>query len=152
TGGYRGEFRNEPTPNAGFRNNPAPNAGFRNEQPPNTGFRGNNPTPNAGFRNEQPPNTGFRGNNPTPNTGFRNEPAPNTGFRNNTPAPQASAPNSERFGSRQIPQNQPNRGAFGGIENGAAARVHSDHGYSSLGPSRSAGAAPPPREAPHEGG
>jgi hypothetical protein len=43
------------------------------------------------------------------------------------------------FGSRQIAPSTSSRGAFGGVENRDAARVHSDHGYSSLGPSRSSG-------------
>ena len=47
---------------------------------------------------------------------------------------------SERFGNRSIPSNPPaarqqNRGAFGGMENGAAANTHAEHGMSSLGPS-----------------
>ena len=47
----------------------------------------------------------------------------------------------ERMGNRQIPQSAPggNRSAFGGVREGSAARAHSDHGYSSLGPSRSGG-------------
>jgi len=54
----------------------------------------------------------------------------------------------ERFGDRQVPRNAApaqNRGAFGGTENGSAVRQQSDHGYSSLGPARSA---PAPRAAP----
>jgi hypothetical protein len=66
----------------------------------------------------------------------------------------------ERFGNRNIPQNPPpaqNRGIFGGIQNGAAARTHEEHGFSSLGPARSMPAprpiapirsAPAPRAAP----
>ncbi len=58
----------------------------------------------------------------------------------NVPGRSAPAQGSrENFGSRQIAPSAPSRGAFGGIENGAAARVHSDHGYSSLGPARSGG-------------
>lgn len=54
---------------------------------------------------------------------------------------------TERMGDRTVPQNAPaaNRSAFSGYENGNASRVHSDHGYSSLGPARSQ---PAPRAAP----
>jgi len=54
----------------------------------------------------------------------------------------------ERFGNRQVPQNvkpAQNRGVFSGMQNGAAAQQHADHGYSSMGPARSA---PAPRAAP----
>ena len=47
----------------------------------------------------------------------------------------------ERFGNREVPRNTPpaqNRGVFGGMNNGAAARQNADHGYSSMGPARSA--------------
>ena len=64
------------------------------------------------------------------------------------------APN-ERLGNRAVAPDvaSRNRSAFSSIENGNTARLHSEHGYSSLGPSRSAGhtthvAAPPAR---HEG-
>jgi hypothetical protein len=62
----------------------------------------------------------------------------------------APGQSSERFGNRSIPSNPPaarqqNRGAFGGMENGAAANTHAEHGMSSLGPARSA---PAPRAAP----
>ncbi|MGA9065307.1 MAG: DUF3300 domain-containing protein, partial [Bryobacteraceae bacterium] len=55
---------------------------------------------------------------------------------------------TERMGDRTVPQNAPaaNRSAFSGYENGQAAQVHSDHGYSSLGPARSR--QPAPRAAP----
>ena len=58
----------------------------------------------------------------------------------------AGAP-TERMGDRAVPQNAPaaNRSAFSGYENGNATQVHSDHGYSSLGPARSQ---PAPRAAP----
>lgn len=67
---------------------------------------------------------------------------------------------SERFGNRTIPSNPPpsrqqNRGAFSGMENGAAATTHAEHGMYSLGPSRSAPmprAAPAPRAAAPSGG
>jgi len=65
----------------------------------------------------------------------------------------------ERFGGRQIPPSTPpaeNRSAFSGMHNnGDAARAHADHGYSSLGPARSAPAsrsAPAPHSAPSRGG
>jgi uncharacterized protein DUF3300 len=47
----------------------------------------------------------------------------------------------ERMGNRQIAPNssRSNRSAFGGVRDGGAARAHSDHGYSSLGPARSGG-------------
>jgi hypothetical protein len=47
----------------------------------------------------------------------------------------------ERFGNREVPRNTPqaqNRGIFGGMNNGSAARQNADHGYSSMGPARSA--------------
>jgi hypothetical protein len=137
---YGGGVRSNLAPrDSGFRNNPNPgNGGFRGNSTPNpgnSGFRGNT-APNPG-------NSGFRGNNPPPNTGGNgglrsnaNNPG-NSGFRNNSPS---SSP-GQQFGNRQIAPSTPsstNRSAFGGMENGSAARVHSDHGYSSLGPSRSA--------------
>src|ERR1039457_1417479 len=54
----------------------------------------------------------------------------------------------ERFGNRQVPRNAapaPNRGAFGGMDHGAAARQQADNGYSSMGAARSS---PAPRSAP----
>ena len=64
---------------------------------------------------------------------------------------------AERMGSRQVPQSPPparNGTAFGGYEHGSMAQMHADHGYSSLGPSRSMPrpAAPAPRAAPAGGG
>jgi hypothetical protein len=74
--------------------------------------------------------------------------SPTQQFRNNS----AATPR-EQMGNRQVQQNQPqNHSAFGGMENGAAARVHADHGYSSLGSSRSGGSSPPPRGNPGGGG
>jgi Protein of unknown function (DUF3300) len=54
-----------------------------------------------------------------------------------------SSPGAERMGNRQIAPStsRANRSAFGGVQNGSAARAHSDHGYSSLGPARSGGSA-----------
>jgi hypothetical protein len=48
---------------------------------------------------------------------------------------------TERMGNRQVAPNSSsgNRGAFGGVREGGAARSQSDHGYSSLGPARSSG-------------
>jgi hypothetical protein len=48
---------------------------------------------------------------------------------------------SERMGNRQIAPQAPaqNRSAFGGVREGSAARTHSDHGFSSMGPARSGG-------------
>jgi hypothetical protein len=46
----------------------------------------------------------------------------------------------DRMGNRNIAPSNSNRGsAFGGVRDGGAARTQSDHGYSSLGPSRSGG-------------
>lgn len=61
------------------------------------------------------------------------------------PSPQQSPQSApERVGNRQISPNAPNgnRGAFGGVREGEKARVNSDHGFSSLGPARTGGAAP----------
>ncbi len=53
----------------------------------------------------------------------------------------ASSAQPERFGNRDIPRNTPSqqsdRGVFGGMEHGAAAATHAEHGYSSLGSGRS---------------
>jgi len=60
-----------------------------------------------------------------------------------------NAPGGERFGNRTMPSSpaprEENRGAFGGMQNGSAAGTHSEHGYSSMGPSRSAPRAAAPR-------
>jgi len=74
-------------------------------------------------------------------------------------SPAAARQPGERMGNREVPPNNPagNRSAFGGIENGQAARAHTDHGYSSLGPARSGGgggqtrSAPAPRSSPARG-
>jgi len=57
-----------------------------------------------------------------------------------TPSPAASQP-GQRFGNRTVPPNNPtqNRSAFSHVENGQAARAHTDHGFASLGPQRSSG-------------
>jgi len=60
----------------------------------------------------------------------------------------------QRFGGRQIPNNAPpvqNRSVFSGMNNGRAAQTNAEHGYSSMGPARSAPtyrSAPAPRSAP----
>jgi hypothetical protein len=48
---------------------------------------------------------------------------------------------TERMGNRTVTKSAPaaSRNVFGGVRDGGAARMHSDHGYSSLGPSRSSG-------------
>jgi hypothetical protein len=71
------------------------------------------------------------------------------------PEPARNVPQqgSERFGNRQVPNSYPpaqNHSAFGGMNNGRAAQTHAEHGYSSMGPARSAPmrSAPEPRSAP----
>jgi len=78
--------------------------------------------------------------------------------------PEAARQQGERFGNRQVPRNvtpPENRGLFSGMQNGAAARTHAEHGFSSLGPVRStpsmhaapaARSAPAMRAAPAQGG
>jgi len=53
----------------------------------------------------------------------------------------ATQSGGERMGNRQISSGKAaqNRSAFGGVREGKAARTHSDHGYSSMGPARSRG-------------
>ena len=50
---------------------------------------------------------------------------------------------NDRMGNRSVARSAPsaNRSAFGGVRDGGAARAHSEHGYSSLGPARSGGGA-----------
>jgi hypothetical protein len=59
----------------------------------------------------------------------------------------ASESRAERMGNRQVSRSAPNqnRSAFGGVRDGSAARMQSDHGYSSLGPARSSGGGSAPR-------
>ena len=57
-------------------------------------------------------------------------------------ARQANSPSNERIGNRSVPQNNSRGGLFGGMGNGQAARINSDHGYSSLGASRTGGGRP----------
>jgi hypothetical protein len=54
-------------------------------------------------------------------------------------ARQAPSQTNERMGNRNIPQSNSRGGLFGGMGNGQAARINSDHGYSSLGPARTGG-------------
>jgi hypothetical protein len=47
---------------------------------------------------------------------------------------------TERMGNRTVTKSAPaSRNVFGGVRDGGAARMQSDHGYSSMGPSRSGG-------------
>ena len=56
---------------------------------------------------------------------------------------------NERLGNREMPANRTqNRSAFAGQENGAAAATHEEHGFSSMGPVRSAPAPAPRMAAP----
>ncbi len=59
---------------------------------------------------------------------------------------------TDKVGNRNVPGNRPaqqqNRSAFGGQENGSAAATHAEHGYSSMGPARSAPAPAPRMSAP----
>jgi hypothetical protein len=62
----------------------------------------------------------------------------------------------ERMGNREVPRSTPaaqSRSAFGGQENGQAAQIHAEHGFSSMGPVRSAPrmSAPMPRSMPGGG-
>jgi len=63
---------------------------------------------------------------------------------------------NDRVGDRNLPANRPaqqqNRSAFGGQENGAAANTHAEHGFSSMGPARSAPAPRMSAPAPRAGG
>jgi hypothetical protein len=61
------------------------------------------------------------------------------------------AASNERMGNRSVPPNNSRGGVFGGMENGRAATIHSDHGYSSLGPSRSGGGGSRPAAGGHRG-
>ena len=57
-------------------------------------------------------------------------------------ARQANSPSNERIGNRSVPQGNSRGGLFGGMGNGQAARINSDHGYSSLGAGRTGGGRP----------
>jgi hypothetical protein len=59
----------------------------------------------------------------------------------------ATQTGTERMGNRSVPKSAPaaSRSVFGGVRDGGAARMQSDHGYSSLGPSRSSGGGAPSR-------
>jgi len=67
-------------------------------------------------------------------------------------ARQANSPSNERIGNRSVPQNNSRGGLFGGMGNGQAARINSDHGYSSLGASRTGGGHPSVSARPSGGG
>jgi len=95
--------------------------------------------------------------NPALQQRFRGNVRQNVAPRAESQAGRAPAQSGERFGNRQIQRSTPqvqNRSAFGGSQNsGAEARAHADHGYSSMGPARSAPAArSAPRSAPSGGG
>jgi hypothetical protein len=51
----------------------------------------------------------------------------------------AGSQSNERMGNRSVPQNNSRGGLFGGMGNGQAARINSDHGFSSLGAGRTGG-------------
>jgi hypothetical protein len=110
----------------------------------------------------------FQGGGAAPRAGFQQQQQPQRGNFNSGARPQAppvarpesrpAAP-AERLGNRQIEQGTNNHSAFGGSENGGRARVQSDHGFSSMGPQRTApafhgggGGAPAPRSAPAPAG
>jgi hypothetical protein len=80
---------------------------------------------------------------------FRGNVRQNLAARPETQPVRSPAQPTERVGNREIPRSTPpaqNRTAFSGSQNsGAAAQVHADHGYSSMGAARSA---PAPRPAP----
>jgi hypothetical protein len=67
----------------------------------------------------------------------------NAESRGGNPQSRAGNPQAggERMGNRQISHSSPsaNRSAFGGVRQGAAVRTQSDHGFSSMGASRSGG-------------
>jgi hypothetical protein len=65
------------------------------------------------------------------------------GSAGQTQARGAAQSGGQRMGNRQIAPSAParNGSAFGGVREGSAAREHSNHGYSSLGPARSGGGA-----------
>ncbi|HUB80106.1 MAG TPA: DUF3300 domain-containing protein [Bryobacteraceae bacterium] len=54
-------------------------------------------------------------------------------------ARQSPSQANERMGNRNIPKSNSRGGLFGGISNGRAARINSDHGFSSLGAARTGG-------------
>ena len=96
-------------------------------------------------------NAPVRNNLQSPQSHYTPSPAasqPGQRFGNNQPGNNQSG---QRFGNRTVPPNNPtqNRSAFSHIENGQAARAHTDHGFASLGPQRSSGggqrSAPAPR-------
>jgi hypothetical protein len=87
---------------------------------------------------------GFRGQ---PSQGFQNQNRgpQNQGFQNQNRAPQNQGVQNQNRGAqnqgvqgRSFQQGTNNHSAFGGVQNGSHARVQSDHGFSSMGPSRTA--------------
>ena len=99
----------------------------------------------AGVRqNLSAPQQSVGANRPAPAQASRPAPSIPTAPSNTLSAPRQSVPN-DRVGAREISPNAPNRdrSAFGNVESGEASRLHSDHGYSSLGPNR-----PRPEQAP----
>ena len=110
----------------------------------------------AGVRqNLNAPQQSGGGVRPSPAQASRPAPSVST-----VPAPRQSVPN-DRVGAREVSPNAPNRdrSVFGSVENGEASRLHSDHGYSSLGPNRSrpqqvpqrnTAPAPPVQQAPRQ--
>jgi hypothetical protein len=90
--------------------------------------RGGVPYANAGVANRY-------GGNVRQNLQSRGAAARSEGTRSAT-----SSSKADRVGNRQIAPSSSGKGnAFGGVRDGGAARTQSDHGYSSLGPSRSGG-------------
>ena len=99
---------------------------------------------------------GHRAGVPYANPALRSQYMGNVRQNLSRPAPQAGRsvgqPPGEKFGNREVPHNvspAQNRGVFGGMSNGSAARQNADHGYSSMGAARSA---PRPAAAPRGGG
>jgi hypothetical protein len=64
--------------------------------------------------------------------------------RQSTPGQSGQSQATQRMGNRQIPSNSANanRGVFGGVHEGGAARTQSDHGFSSMGSHGGGGGAP----------
>jgi len=122
----------------------APAAALPHERPGQVGggsgsgrqVHGGSEAPAAGLPHEKP---GQVGGSPGSGGEVRRGSAP------------AAAP-SERMGNRQIAPSAPSRAAFSGSEQGGMARMHSDHGFSSLGPARGAPPAPAPRSSGGGGG
>jgi hypothetical protein len=121
-----------------------------------------NPALNDRFRGNVRQNVAPR-SMPEPARNDGGQPGRNAGgqpprnFGAQPPRNDGGQPPGERFGNRDIRGSAPpaqNRSVFGGMDNGRAAQTHAEHGYSSMGPARSAPArsAPAPRPAPGGGG